>query len=53
MREVLNQKQLEGIRFGITPAYAGSTEYVKKQLEHFRDHPRVCGKYHMLSLIHI
>ena len=34
---------------GITPAYAGKTSFVSKDLTYTGDHPRVCGKDHWLA----
>ncbi len=45
MREVRLRHFAEYSRFGITPAYAGSTGPHRDDLELLMDHPRVCGKY--------
>ena len=30
---------------GITPAYAGNTNFAMQAMKNVWDHPRVCGKY--------
>ena len=45
MREVPQGGATEGSDLGITPAYAGSTQYNLSFLVERQDHPRVCGKY--------
>ena len=44
MRERLRDYLKKHLRFGITPAYAGKTPFLKPKLTGTQDHPRVCGK---------
>ncbi len=45
MREVLFSISCLSLIIRITPAYAGSTLFLKYCLHSQQDHPRVCGKY--------
>ena len=45
MRGVLADGGFSNPLEGITPACAGSTEYVYKDRHFYWDHPRVCGEY--------
>ena len=45
---VHDQKDLHG---GITPAYAGKSDFHDAHLRFFEDHPRLCGEKHILFII--
>ena len=45
---VHDQKDLHG---GITPAYAGKSDFHDAHLRFFEDHPRLCGEKHILFRI--
>ena len=45
MREIQKARVASGELIGITPAYAGNTEFNFRAAMLFEDHPRVCGKY--------
>ena len=41
----------EHLRIGITPAYAGKSDFHDAHLRFFEDHPRLCGEKHILFII--
>ena len=47
MREILDADIEKAIGLGITPAYAGNTQYGHVARHQVWDHPRLCGKYLM------
>ena len=51
MREIPGIAEIEHEKAGITPAYAGNTIDDVRQIMCSEDHPRVCGKYTILSAI--
>ena len=52
VREVLIKWNLYNNIMGITPACAGSTQNLKTFKKRGEDHPRMCGKYQPLGVLH-
>ena len=52
MREIQVLVAMKWALLGITPAYAGNTGDYDPPLRISEDHPRVCGKYPSLHLMH-
>ena len=51
MRGKGKYKSLGTMGYGITPAYAGKSDFHDAHLRFFEDHPRLCGEKHILFII--
>ncbi len=40
------------IQSGITPACAGKTKWLDKNISNIRDHPRMCGENFFIAFVH-
>ena len=51
MRGKVSTSAKHTLSTGITPAYAGKSDFHDAHLRFFEDHPRLCGKKHILFII--
>ena len=51
MRGKVSTSAKHTLSTGITPAYAGKSDFHDAHLRFFEDHPRLCGEKHILFII--